>query len=315
MQDSFNRNIDYLRLSITDSCNYRCIYCMDNDGANKRIQDDILSIEELIDISKAAVLCGIRKIRITGGEPLIRKGVLSLCERIKQINEVEELNITTNGTGLYKMATDLKKAGVDRLNISLDTLNEDRFRNITRIGNLEETLHGIECAIKAGFNKIKINVVLIGGINDDEINDFVELTKENPISVRFIELMPIGPCKKWEKDRFISTNEVLKQVPELLPDGKDGVASIYKIKDYAGSVGLISPISHCFCSECNRLRVTADGRLIPCLHSDIEYSVRGLSIDELKNRFIYAINNKPKEHHIIEKHVSDNNDCMYNIGG
>lgn len=315
MKDCFGRNINYLRLSITDLCNYRCIYCMDSHGVKKREHSEILSIEELINISKVSVDCGINKIRITGGEPLVRKGVLDLCEGLKKINGLEELAITTNGSKLSEMAKDLKSAGVDRINISLDTLDKDKFEKITRIGNLDEVLDGIDAVVHAGFNNTKINVVLMRGINDDEIETFVKYTKDNPVSVRFIELMPIGPSKEWYDNRYISTEEVIKRVPELIEAGKDGVSRVYKLGEAIGTVGLISPISNCFCKECNRLRVTADGRLLPCLHSDLEYNVRALSDKELMETFHTAINNKPVSHHIVENHTSDNNDYMNKIGG
>lgn len=315
MQDNFGRNINYLRLSITDLCNYRCVYCMDSDSTKKCEHSEILSIEELVNIGKVSVECGINKIRITGGEPLLRQGILSLCEDLKAIDGLDELAITTNGTKLSEMAADLRSVGVDRLNISLDTLNKEKFSKLTRTGNLDEVINGIKAASNAGFENIKINVVLMAGINDDEIEDFVNITKESSVSVRFIELMPIGPCKEWYDERFMSTNAVVERVPNLTPVSRDGVASVYKLKGSRGTVGLISPISHYFCNECNRLRVTADGRLLPCLHSDLGYNVKGLSNSELKNVFHLAINNKPSGHHIVENHTSDNRDYMHKIGG
>lgn len=315
MKDNYGRSINYLRLSITDLCNYRCIYCMDSEGIKKREHSDILNIEELLNISKIAVDCGINKIRLTGGEPLVREGLLQLCEGIKAIDGLEELVLTTNGANLSGMAKDLKSAGVDRLNISLDTLNEDKFKKITRIGSLKDVLKGIEEADNVGFMNTKINVVLMAGINDDEIENFVGLTRDNKLNVRFIELMPIGPGKDLYADRFVSTNIVIKKVPELVAVETDGVASIYKLKDSAGTVGLISPITNIFCRQCNRLRVTADGRLLPCLHSDLEYNIRGLSDRELKDAFCTAINNKPCCHNIATKNTSDNHDYMHKIGG
>lgn len=315
MKDNYGRDINYLRLSITDLCNYRCIYCMDSEGILKREHSDILSIEELINIGKIAVECGINKIRLTGGEPLVRKGVLQLCEGLKAINGLEELVLTTNGSRLSEMAKELKAAGVDRINISLDTLNEEKFKKITRIGSLEDVRKGINESINAGFKDIKINVVLMAGINDDEIDDFIDITRNRAVNVRFIELMPLGPCKDWYDERFISTNIVTQKVPELKLVKKDGVANIYKLNDAIGTVGLISPITNIFCKQCNRLRVTADGRLIPCLHSDLEYKIRGLSDKELREAFHTAIKNKPCSHNIVEKHTSDNRDYMNKIGG
>lgn len=288
---------------------------MDSEGVKKREHSDILSIEELINISKTAVECGINKIRLTGGEPLVRKGVIQLCEGLKAINGLEELVLTTNGANLYEMAGSLKSVGVDRINISLDTLNEDKFRKITRIGCLKDVLKGIEEAINVGFKDIKINVVLMALINDDEIENFINFTKENAVHIRFIELMPLGPCKEWYDKRYISTNIVTEKVPDLVPVKKDGVANVYKLKDAAGTVGLISPITNIFCNECNRLRITADGRLLPCLHSDLEYKIRGLSSKELKDAFYTAIKNKPCSHNLAENRVSDNSDYMHKIGG
>lgn len=315
MKDNYGRDINYLRLSITDLCNYRCIYCMDGEGIKKSVKSELLSIEELTNISKIAVECGINKIRLTGGEPLVRKGVLQLCEGLKSINGLNELVLTTNGAKLSEMARSLKDAGVDRVNISLDTLNEDKFRKITRTGCLGDVLKGIREAINAGFEDIKINVVLMAGINDDEIKKFIDFTKDNPVHIRFIELMPIGPCKKWYDERYVSTNIVTETVPDLVPIKRDGVANVYKLMDAEGTVGLISPITNIFCSECNRLRVTADGRLLPCLHSDLEYRIRGLANNELKEVFYTAIKNKPCSHNIVERHTSDNSDYMHEIGG
>lgn len=315
MQDKYGRNINYLRLSITDVCNYRCMYCMDSDSEIKRNHGELLSLKEIINIGKAAVDCGINKIRLTGGEPLLRTDILELCEGLRSIDGLDELAITTNGAMLSEMAYDLKSSGVDRINISLDTLNEDKFKTITRTGSLKEVLNGVEETIKVGFNNTKINVVLMAGINDDEIKDFVNLTKDKPVSVRFIELMPLGPCKAWYEDRFISTETVIKEVPELTATMCDGVSNVYKLGDATGTVGLISPISNCFCERCNRLRVTSDGRLLPCLHSDLEYNIKGLSNRDLVDAFYLAINNKPVSHHIAETHTSDNSDYMNNIGG
>ena len=315
MQDNYGRNVEYLRLSVTDSCDYRCIYCMDGEVVNNHCKHEILSIDELVNIGRAAVECGIKKIRITGGEPLVRKDLLDICKELKSIKGLNELAITTNGARLSQMAQDLKAVGIDRLNISLDTLNRDKFSTITRTGNLSDVLNGIEEANKAGFENTKINVVLMNGINDDEIDDFVNLTKDNPISVRFIELMPMGPSRQWYDTRFISTDVVKQRIPELTAIGQDGASSVYRLENALGTVGLISPISQCFCSECNRLRVTADGRLLPCLHSALEYNVRGLSGEELIEAFNTAIKNKPESHHIIENHASNNSGYMNAIGG
>ena len=262
MKDKFGRTIKYLRLSVTDLCNYRCIYCMDKYGVVKKRHNDILSIEELTDIAKAAYSLGISKIRLTGGEPLVRSGVVTLCRNIRAISDDIELGITTNGSLLPELAGELKEAGVDRLNISLDTLDKATFRSITRVGELDDTLNGIKAAKKAGFTDIKINTVLLGGINDGEIFDFIKLTKDEALHVRFIELMPLGVVKGWDKIRMISVRsieEYLRQIADSITS--DGVARVYHLPGHKGTVGLISPMSKGFCASCDKIRVTADGKL------------------------------------------------------
>lgn len=297
MKDKYGRIIRYLRLSVTDLCNYRCIYCMPEDGINKKSHSDILSIEELTAIAKASYELGINKIRLTGGEPLLRKGIITLCENIRSLSPDIELSITTNGSMLPSMAAKLKAAGVDRLNISLDTLDKESFRRITRKGELSEALDGIKAAQDAGFDNIKINTVLLGGINDSEVMSLIELTRDNPIQLRFIELMPIGYSKTLDKSMFIT----VKNIESLLMGADytvDGVARVYRFKGYSGSIGLISPISHSFCHNCDKIRVTADGKLKPCLHSDIEYDLRGLKGEELKAAIRKAVLNKPLNHQL-----------------
>ena len=315
MEDLYSRKINYLRLSVTDRCNMRCIYCMPEDGIhNKLPHADVLSVEEAVEIVKQAAGCGITKVRLTGGEPLVHKGIVEICRNISAIPEIKELCLTTNGVLLKKMAKDLKDAGVDRLNISIDTLQEDKYRKITRIGDLKTTLDGIAAAEEAGFKNIKLNVVLMGGINDDEIADFVNLTMDHDWEIRFIELMPMGECINWDKGAFISIDEVLKRCPDLKLVKTDGVATVYKLDGSKGAVGLISPISHSFCSKCNRIRVTSDGRLKPCLHSKDEIHLKGMSGDTLKNEIIKGISSKPMEHTLKEtKSQSLRN--MNRIGG
>ncbi len=314
MYDLNGRKIDYLRLSVTDLCNYRCTYCMGEDGVCKRSHRDILSIEELAEIGRAAVACGVRKIRLTGGEPLVRRGILDLVRMLRKLGGLEELTLTTNGALLPEMAADLKAAGVDRLNVSLDTLDEAKFRAITRRGALREALCGLAAAQAAGFTGTKINTVLLGGINDGEIRRLVELTGERAISLRFIELMPLGVCADWPKERFLSADAVLCAVPELEPIGVDGVAELYRVPGWAGTVGLIRPMSRCFCPRCSRIRVTADGRLKPCLHSDMEIPLRGLRGDELERAIREGAAMKPERHHLAEHH-SHSQRSMNEIGG
>ena len=245
----------------------------------------VLSVEEYGEIARAAVKLGIRKIRLTGGEPLVRRGILDICRTLRTIPELKELCLTTNGSLLPELAKPLREAGVDRLNISLDTLRAERFREITRRGDLEDTFAGIRAAEDAGFQNLKLDTVLMGGVNDDEIEDFLNLTKEHPWEVRFIE--------------------------EIEPNG---VARRYRLPGAMGAVGLITPMSHEFCGACRRIRVTADGKLKGCLHSREEISLRGLHGRELEDAILRGILHKPKGHHLTE-HASDTPRTMNEIGG
>jgi len=314
MLDGFHREIDYLRLSVTDQCNYRCIYCMPPDECIDYHSKDPLSTEQLIAIARTAVDSGIRKIRITGGEPLVRRDILDICRGIAGIDGLKELCLTTNGSKLTQFANDLKSAGVSRLNISLNTLDAEKYKYITRNGELSDVLDGVHAAEEAGFQNMKFNTVLLGGINDDEIPDFVALTEKKNIEVRFIELMPMGECACWDNHRFISTDKVLEVCPSLIPIPGKGVARHYHIPGYAGIVGLISPISGNFCSECSRIRITADGMLKPCLHSSTEISLRGLSEDDQHTAIRKGILQKPQRHH-MDQGCSDARRGMNEIGG
>lgn len=298
MKDHFNREISYLRISVTDLCNLRCIYCMPSQGVRKLRHEDILSVEEIQEIVRACAACGITKVRVTGGEPLVRRGIVDICRRVAQTPGIEEVVMTTNGVLLKQYANQLKAAGLSRLNISLDTLKPEKYEQISRFGRLEDALEGIAAARAAGFGRMKINCVLMGGINDDEIGDFVGLTREEDFAVRFIELMPIGECADWDKGRFIPGDTVLKAVPELEPCGTEGVARLYRVPGWKGSVGLISPVTAHFCPSCNRIRVTTDGKLKPCLHSDQEISLKGLQGEALEEVIRGAICLKPLRHHL-----------------
>lgn len=314
MLDGCGRNIDYLRLSVTDLCNYRCRYCMPEEGVCKRPHSEILSVEELAEIAGAAVHCGVKKIRLTGGEPLVRHGILEICRAIRAIPGLEELCLTTNGSLLPALAQPLRSAGIDRLNISLDTLHPDRFASMTRRGQLRDVLDGIRAAEEAGFSGLKLDIVLIGGFNDDEIGDFLALTLTHPWEVRFIELMPMGACAEWEKSCFLSGDSVLKRYPALQPIGVQGVARRYRLPDGVGTVGLISPLSHDFCGDCSRIRITADGKLKGCLHSREELPLRGLHGRALEDAIRIGIAQKPQRHH-LEEHSSDTPRTMNQIGG
>lgn len=311
--DSYARAITYLRISITDRCNYRCRYCMPDAGIEKCAHGDICSLEELRDMAAAAVCCGVRKIRVTGGEPLVRRGAVDFCRMLAEIPGVEELCVTTNGSLLAEQAAALREAGVTHLNISLDTLKEGRFRTITRLGTLSDVLRGIEAAEHAGFEKIKLNCVLLGGVNDDEIADFAALTRAHDWQVRFIERMPMGCGRDF--GAYLPAQAVLERCPELEAISHDGVAACYRFPGAKGTVGLIAPMSHAFCSECSRVRITADGKLRPCLHSAAELSLRGLSGDELEAAIRRGILMKPERHHMDETGETEAQRGMFAIGG
>lgn len=314
MTDGCGRTIDYLRLSVTDRCNYRCRYCMPEEGVCKREHRDMLTLEELAEVAAACVRCGVKKIRLTGGEPLVRRGIVELCRLLRAIPGLEELCLTTNGSLLPDLALPLREAGVDRLNISLDTLRPERFAQMTRLGQLSDVLSGIRAAEAAGFHDLKFDTVLIGGFNDDEIADFANLTLDRPWEMRFIELMPMGPCADWESSCFLSADAVLSRLPELEPLESQGVARRYRLPGAKGAIGLISPVSHDFCADCRRIRVTADGKLKGCLHSREELPLRGLHGAELEAAIRRGIEQKPQRHHLAER-KSDTPRNMNQIGG
>ena len=315
MKDAFDRDITYLRISITDLCNLRCLYCMP-DGVCRKRHEDILSFEEITEIAAAAASLGVKKLRVTGGEPLVRRGCAELCAMLAAIDGIEELVLTTNGTLLPRYAGALRHAGVRRVNISLDTLDPAKYSRITGgMGRLDDAVAGIRAAQDAGFAPLKINVVLIGSFNDDEIPAFAELTRRQPIELRFIELMPMGG--RFGPEAYIPVGTVLERVPALTPLPDDGgVARLYRLPDGQGRVGLISPISRHFCASCNRLRLTSEGHIKPCLHSDRELPLRGLHGDALTEALRAAIAAKPAMHGALDAdHMSAAGRGMYTIGG
>ena len=301
MLDSFGRDITYMRVSITELCNLRCRYCMPADGVCKKRHEEMLTEDETITAIRAAASLGISKLRITGGEPLVKKNILSICKRAAQVPGIREICITTNGTLLSSLAHPLREAGVSRVNISLDTLDADKFRYISRCGELTQAVDGIRAALEAGFDKIKLNTVLIGGFNDEEIPALAELTRRYPLDVRFIELMPMYDSGDFGPEAFIPYTVVLDKLPELVPvDPDGGVAKLYRLPGALGSIGLISPVSAHFCAACNRIRLTADGRLKPCLHSGDEYSLKGLDYDGMVAELRRAIVCKPSWHGVLD---------------
>jgi len=317
MKDSFGREITYLRVSVTDLCNLRCRYCMPAEGVCKKAHEDMLTEDELIAAVRAAVSIGITKVRLTGGEPLVKRNILSICRRVRQIEGIEEVCLTTNASRLPEEAAALKAAGISRINISLDTLDPEKYRWITRGGDFSEALAGVEAAVAAGFNKVKINAVLIGGFNDDEIRPLAELTRRYPIDVRFIEMMPMAGNTEFGEGAYISSARVLAELPELVPAPEDGgVAKLFLLPDALGCVGIISPIYAHFCAGCNRLRLTADGKIKPCLHSGEEYPLKGLSEEEMREQFKAAILGKPKWHGVLTaEQRSRSQRTMNQIGG
>lgn len=287
-----------MRLSVTERCNLRCRYCMPADGiCNKLRHEDMLTEDDMILAVEAAASLGIRKLRITGGEPLVKKNILSICRRAAAVEGIEELCLTTNATLLPKMAKPLREAGVTRLNISLDSLDDEKYRYITRCGNLADAIRGMEAAFDAGFKKLKINAVLIGGFNDSEIPALAELTKKYPADVRFIELMPMYDNEEFGPKAYVAGETVKMALTNLKPLPHDGgVAALYHLPGAQGNIGLISAVSSHSCASCNRIRLTADGKLKPCLHSNQEYPIKGLSKDGMAQQMRTAIIAKPACH-------------------
>lgn len=315
MLDGEGRLIEYLRLSVTDRCNCRCTYCMPAGGVPMLGHKDILSFEELTEVVGACAQLGVHKVRLTGGEPLVRRGLPELVRMIRAVPGVEELAMTTNATLLAPVAAELHHAGLDRLNVSLDTLDAARYAELTRGGSLEDALAGLAAARDAGFSRTKVNCVLMGGVNDADVPRLAELARTEPIDVRFIELMPMGPCAGWPKARFVPAETVLEAVPGLQPLHRDGVAELWHAPGWEGNVGLIRPMSHRFCDGCSRIRVTADGRLKPCLHSATEIPLRGLHGEALLAELRRGIAAKPAYHHMDQDHASQSARDMNEIGG
>ncbi|HBH88010.1 MAG TPA: GTP 3',8-cyclase MoaA [Syntrophaceae bacterium] len=330
MLDTYNREINYLRVSITDRCNLRCRYCMPKEGVSLLGHDDILKYEEILRIIGVAVTMGISKIRITGGEPLVRRGVVDFVASVNAMEGIRDVSLTTNGTLLEAFAAKLFTAGIKRINISLDSLDPAKYAQITRGGELGKVLAGIEEVYRIGFAPIKINTVAITGFNDDEIVNFANLSLHKPYQIRFIELMTIGHAALDNNGRYLS-NMLIKEVIErhyrLEPVGSkknsmDGPAQIYRIAGAAGEIGFISPLSHKFCHACNRLRLMADGHLRACLLTDEEVDLKGpirggCSDADLSELIQGAIVKKPLHHDIScdEGHRKKCMTDMSSIGG
>ncbi len=317
MIDTYGRSISYLRLSVTDLCNLRCRYCMPEEGVCKKNHQEMLTEEEIITAVRAAASLGVSKVRVTGGEPLVKQNIVSICRNITAIEGVEEVCMTTNGLLLPKLAKPLAEAGVQRLNLSLDTLDPEKYRYITRTGSLGDFWKGFDAAMEAGFRKIKLNAVLVGGFNDQEIRSLAELTMQYPVDMRFIEMMPMVGKLDFRPDSYIPFSRVLEELPEAVPAESDhGVAKLYHLPGAKGNIGLISPVSAHFCGDCNRIRLTADGKIKPCLHSADEYSLKGLDYEGMKEELRQAILSKPKWHGELDAvNRSRTQRAMSQIGG
>jgi len=334
--DNFGREISYLRVSITDRCNYRCIYCQPEKPFSFTPHQEILRYEEMVEIIEEAVKLGISKVRITGGEPLVRKGVLNFIRQLKKIKKLKDISLTTNGFFLDEYASKLKSAGLNRVNVSLDSLQEEKYRKITRGGSLEKVLKGIHSAIKAGLLPIKINTVVMKGVNDDEIDDFVKLTLKNKVNIRFIEFMPTTDklINEYENS-FISVLKIRDYLIKrhLLKPLKiytnNGPAKYYQINGAKGTVGFITALSQHFCENCNRIRLTSDGKIRPCLFSNKEIDLKSeirnsekLNINTpylrkklIQEKIIEAVKLKPARHKLNTKIKENVSFQMSRIGG
>ena len=316
MNDRFGRTISYLRLSLTERCTLKCAYCRAGEGICPKQSE--LTQEEFLRITRAFAAVGVTKVRLTGGEPMLRRDLLSMISGIRAIPEIQEITMTTNGQHLPGQSRALREAGLNRLNISLDSLKPERYTAITGGGSLSRVLTGIEEAYAAGFDSLKLNVVLLRGQNDDETGDFLALTKDRNISVRFIEYMPLGETD--QADLRVTGEELLQKHPELVPVAPSYIgqpARDYQLPGAIGRVGLIDPVSHRFCADCNRVRVMSDGMLRPCLGSNEEFSLKEALVQEGDTALIAviaeAIKHKPETHCFDEGFTAEKN--MSRIGG
>jgi cyclic pyranopterin phosphate synthase len=325
-RDDFGRAISYLRVSVTDRCNLRCVYCMPAEGIAKTAHGDILRYEELALVVRAAAELGITKVRLTGGEPLARLGLPQFVRMVAAIPGIDDISMTTNATLLARHAAALAEAGLDRVNISLDTLRPDRFAQITRRGRLEDVQEGVKAAQAAHLAPIKFNMVVVRGLNDDEVAEMARRTLTHGWHVRFIELMPIGANVEWAGDGMVTIPDIQARIqaevgalePVHGPTG-NGPARYYQLAGASGTIGFISALSNHFCGTCNRLRLTADGRLRPCLMSDEEIDLRqvlrsGGGLAGIKALLAEAIRRKPERHHLAEA-VLARKRTMAEIGG
>lgn len=318
MVDKLGRNIEYLRISVTQNCNLKCIYCTSGDSDEDNSRYSLLKPEDYGSITAIAASLGIRKVRITGGEPLLRPDICQIVSAVSGIGGIGDISMTTNGVHLEAMAQELKNAGLTRVNISLDSLNEDGFARITGARKLQSVLKGIDKAIAVGLAPVRTNTVLIKGLNDTEIDDFIELARDRKIDVRFIELMPIGRFGEENRDKMIFNSDIIAAHPGLTPIEQEDAsqpAIYYRLEGYKGRIGFISPISHRFCDRCNRMRLTCDGKLIPCLGNTVEVDILELLGDpaQLRDAMSRSIYEKPSGHCFNDRYTSRRK--MVQIGG
>ena len=326
LSDSFSRPITYLRVSVTDKCNLRCVYCMPESGLPWLRRDELLSYEEIIDLVRAAASVGVRTIRLTGGEPLVRRDLHRLVAGINAIDGIEDIALSTNAVLLEEQLDDLVRAGLRRANISLDTLRDDRFEQIARRPGLDKVLRGIDASIAAGLGPVKLNCVVMRGQNDDEIEAFAELARDREIFVRFIEVMPVHENLELQRDSYVSADEILERVGAIHalqsvggPPG-NGPARYFAFEGAKGAVGVISPLSHDYCERCNRVRLTADGRLRLCLFGDHHIDLRtplraGATDEDIASILRSAMTIKPERHHLKLGEASSRMRAFSEIGG
>lgn len=326
LADQFNRPITYLRISVTDKCNLRCVYCMPERGLSWLPKADILSYEEIAQLVRAAASAGVRSVRLSGGEPLIRKNLWHLVEEIAAIPGIEDIALSTNGLLLAEQIDDLARAGLKRVNVSLDTLQEQRFIDIARRPGLDRVLAGIDAAIARGLSPVKINCVVMRGRNDDELAAFAQWTKERAVYVRFIELMPVHENLDVQRDAYVSSDEILERVAaigdiEPVPGpGGNGPARYFAFAGAPGAVGVISPLSHDYCERCNRVRLSADGHLRLCLFGDQGIDLRGplragAGEDDIADLLRSAMLIKPERHHLKLGEAASRMRAFSEIGG
>lgn len=326
LKDSYGREISDLRVSITDRCNFRCTYCKTARGVNYVERGKLLSYEEIERLSSILVGLGIRKIRVTGGEPMLRKGLPDLISRLAGIPGVEDLALTTNGFNLYERVDVLRKAGLQRVTISLDSLRPDRFFEITRSRDFEKVLRSISAAREAGLRPVKVNCVVVRGVNDDEILDFVQFAWQQRIEVRFIEFMPIDEDEGWQREKVVTGAEILETISphfELIPRepaNSSETSKNFTFADAGGGVGLITPVSRPFCGECSRIRITADGKIRTCLFSHVEHDIKtllrsGASDQEIADFVVEVTLKKEPGHRINEPDFRAPSRTMSYIGG